>query len=104
MKMSNLVASAAISAALGLSSSLLAGEHVKGLHTSEPVNLKDLPAAVQKTINEKAAGGQIVKLTREDDSDGRWNYEVMVKSEGKEMAFEVAPNGDFVRKHDVAQR
>jgi hypothetical protein len=43
-------------------------------------------------------------LTREDDSDGRWNYEVMVKSEGKEMAFEVAPNGDFVRKHDVAQR
>ena len=77
---------------------------MKGLHTSEPVNLKDLPAALQKTINEKAAGGQIVKLTREDDSDGRWNYEVMVKSEGKEMAFEVAPNGDFVRKHDVAQR
>jgi hypothetical protein len=68
------------------------------------VNLKDLPAAVQKTINEKAAGGTIVRLTREDDSDGRWNYEVVVKSEGKEMGFEVRPNGDFARSHDMAQR
>jgi hypothetical protein len=104
MKMSNLVVTTAICAVLGLSSSLLAGEHVKGLHASEPVNLKDLPAAVQKTINEKAAGGKIVRLTREDDSDGRWNYEVVVKSEGKEMGFEVRPNGDFVRTHDLAQR
>ena len=59
------------------------------------------PAAVQKTITEKAAGGKIARLAREDDSDGRWNYEVVVKSEGKEWGFEVAPNGDFVRKHDV---
>lgn len=99
MKMSNLVVTTAICAVLGLSSSLLAGEHM-----GESVNLKDLPSAVQKTINEKAAGGKIVRLTREDDKDGRWNYEVVVKSEGKEMAFEVAPNGDFVRNHDMAQR
>ena len=99
MKLRNLGVTVAASTSLGLSSALLAGEPM-----SEPVNMKELPAAVQKTITEKAAGGKIARLAREDDSDGRWNYEVMVKSEGKEMAFEVAPNGDFVRKHDVAQR
>ena len=89
----------AVSTVLGLSSTLLAGERM-----SEPVTMKELPAAVQKTITEKAAGAKIVHLTREDDSDGRWNYEVVVKSEGKELGFEVAPNGDFVRQHDMAQR
>jgi hypothetical protein len=51
MKMSNLVVTAAISAALGLSSSRLAGEHVKGLHTSEPVNLKDLKAQAARSLD-----------------------------------------------------
>ena len=97
MKLRNLGATVAVSTGLGLSSALLAGEPM-----SEPVNMKELPAAVQKTITEKAAGGKIARLAREDDSDGRWNYEVVVKStEGKEWGFEVAPNGDFVRKHDV---
>ena len=99
MKMKNLVVTAAVGAALGLSSALLAGEHM-----SEPVTMKSLPSAVQKTIMDKATGGKIVRVMREDDQDGRWNYEVVVKSEGKDWGFEVAPNGDFVRKHDVAQR
>ncbi len=99
MKMSNLIVITAVSAVLGLSSSLLAGEHLR-----EPVKLKELPAAVQKTITEKAAGGKILWVAREDDADGRWNYETVVKSEGKEWGFEVAPNGDFVRRHDMAQR
>lgn len=62
--------------------------------------MKSLPAEVQKTINEKAAGGQIVKVQREDDKDGKWNYEVIVKSDGKEWGFEVDPKGNFVKKHD----
>ena len=99
MKMSTLVVATAVSAVLGLSSPLLARETL-----NEPVNLKELPAAVQKTITDKAAGGKIVRVLREDDTDGRWNYEVVVKSEGKEWGFEVAPNGDFVRRHDIAQR
>jgi hypothetical protein len=95
MKLRNLGTTMAVSTALGLSSALLAAEPM-----SEPVNMKELPAAVQKTITEKAAGGKIARLAREDDSS-RWNYEVVVKSEGKEWGFEVAPNGEFVRKHDV---
>jgi len=70
-----------------------------GKHPSEKVDLKSLPASVQDTIKEKAAGGQIVKVLREDDPDGKWNYEVFVKANGKESGFEVDPNGAFVKNH-----
>ena len=65
-----------------------------GKHPGEKVDLKALPASVQQTINQKAAGGQIVKVLREDDPDGKWNYEVFVKANGKESLFEVDPNGN----------
>ena len=70
-----------------------------GKHPGEKVDLKSLPAPVQATINEKAAGGEIVKVYREDDPDGKWNYEVFVKANGKESGFEIDPNGKFVRSH-----
>lgn len=84
-----------VSAGLAFGLAVQAGEH-KG----ETVELKSLPAEVQKTINEKAAGGEIVKVQREDDKDGKWNYEVIVKTNGKEWGFEVDPKGNFVKKHD----
>jgi hypothetical protein len=71
-----------------------------GKHPGEKVDLKSLPASVQQTINEKAAGGSIVKILREDDPDGKWNYEVFVKASGKESGFEVDPNGKFVKHHE----
>jgi len=71
-----------------------------GKHPGEKVELKSLPASVQATIKEKAAGGSIVKVLREDDPDGKWNYEVFVKANGKESGFEVDPNGQFVKQHE----
>ena len=71
-----------------------------GKHPGEKVDLKSLPASVQETINQKAAGGSIVKVLREDDPDGKWNYEVFVKASGKESLFEVDPNGNFVKQHE----
>ena len=71
-----------------------------GKHPGEKVDLKSLPASVQKTVNEKAAGGQVVKVFREDDPDGKWNYEVSVKANGKDSLFEVDPNGNFVKQHE----
>jgi hypothetical protein len=71
-----------------------------GKHPGEKVDLKSLPASVQETINQKAAGGSIVKILREDDPDGMWNYEVFVKASGKESLFEVDPNGNFVKHHE----
>lgn len=67
MKTRNVLVAAVVSAALTLGVAAQAGEH-----KSETVELKSLPAEVQKTINEKAAGGQIVKVQRKDDKDGKW--------------------------------
>jgi hypothetical protein len=69
----------------------------------EMVQVKSLPAAVQQTINQKAAGGEIVRVKREDDTNGRWNYEVVVRSQGKEWGFEVDPNGKLIRTHGEKQ-
>ena len=95
MKTKNLIVGAIVSAGLALGLPAYAAEN-----KAETVDQKSLPAAVQKTIEEKAAGGEVVRVQREDDKNGKWNYEVVVKSNGKEWGFEVDPKGKFVRKHD----
>jgi uncharacterized membrane protein YkoI len=80
----------------GLASS--AAAEVKG-QPGEMVQVKSLPASVQQTINQKAAGGEVVRVKREDDTNGKWNYEVVVKSQGKEWGFEVDPNGKLLKTH-----
>ena len=47
--------------------------------------------SVQQTINQQASGGEIVEVKREDDPDGRRNYEVVVRTSWKEWGFEVDP-------------
>jgi hypothetical protein len=91
---------AVLAIAIGVGFTLSAAAEKPGKHPGEKVDLKSLPEAVQKTINEKAAGGQIVKVVREDDPDGKWNYEAFVKASGKESLFEVDPNGNFVKQHE----
>jgi uncharacterized membrane protein YkoI len=66
---------------------------------SELVEMNSLPEAVQKTIKDKATGGEIVGVKGEDDKNGKWNYEATIKKEGKEWCVEVAPDGKFVKKH-----
>jgi uncharacterized membrane protein YkoI len=94
MKTTKAVLAMAIGVGLTLGASAQPGKN-----PSEKVDLKSLPASVQSTIKEKAAGGQILKAMREDDPDGKWNYEVFVKANGKESGFEVDPNGTFVKNH-----
>ena len=87
--------------ALAISVGLTLGAAAQpGKHPGEKVDVKSLPEAVQNTIKEKAAGGQVVKVMREDDPDGKWNYEVHVKASGKDSKFEVDPNGSFVKQHE----
>jgi uncharacterized membrane protein YkoI len=95
MKTMRLLLAAVVSASLAFGMAAQAGEH-KG----ETVDMKTLPEAVQKTITEKASGGEIVKVKREDDTNGKWNYEVVVKTGEKEWGFEVDPNGKYLKKHD----
>jgi uncharacterized membrane protein YkoI len=94
MKATRVLLTAVISAGLAFGVSTQAKEQM-----GEKVELKSLPAAVQQTIKEQAAGGEIVRVKREDDANGKWNYEVVVKTSGKEWGFEVDPNGKFVKKH-----
>ena len=70
----------------------------------EVVELKSLPASVQQTIKQKAAGGEVVQVKREDDANGKWNYEVVVRTNGKESGFEVDPNGKLLRQHAEVKR
>ena len=85
--------------AIGLGLSLgVAAE--PGKHPGEKVDLKSLPAEVQQAIKEKAASGQVVKVIREDDPDGKWNYEVFVTTNGKKSGFEVDPNGKVLKDHE----
>ena len=90
---------AILAIAIGVAFTLSAAAE-PGKHPGEKVDLKSLPAPVQETINQKAAGGQVVKVLREDDPDGKWNYEVVVKANGKDSMFEVDPNGNFVKQHE----
>ena len=95
MKMTKAVLAVAIGVGFTLGAAAQPGKH-----PGEKVDLKSLAASVQETINQKAAGGSIVKVLREDDPDGRWNYEVFVKASGKDSGFEVDPNGKFVKQHE----
>src|SRR5437899_9144423 len=93
MKTTNLLVAAVVSAGLAFGGAAQATEEKE-----TAVEMKDLPAAVQKTIKEKAAGGDIVKVEKENDK-GKWNYEVVVKKNGKEWGFEVDQNGKYLKKH-----
>lgn len=94
MKSKKLLIAAAFAAVSAFNFSAQAGER-----PGEVVDQSTLPAAVRKTITEKAGDAKIVQVRREDDADGRWNYEVEVKAKGKEWGFEVAPNGKLTNKH-----
>ena len=86
--------------AIGIGFGLTLGASAQpGKHPGEKVDLKSLPSSVQQTISQKAAGGNIVKVLREDDPDGKWNYEVFVNANGKQSGFEVDPNGKFLKHH-----
>jgi uncharacterized membrane protein YkoI len=95
MKMTKAVLAIAISVGFSLGATAQPGKN-----PGEKVDVKSLPAPVQSTVKEKAAGGQVVKVVREDDPDGKWNYEVFVKANGKDSQFEVDPNGNFVKQHE----
>ncbi len=61
----------------------------------DDVELKDLPQAVQKTINDQAAGGKIREIERETE-DGTTFYEVDITKDGKRMEFKVSDTGKLL--------
>ena len=61
----------------------------------EAINMSDLPAAVQKTFNDEAAGGKIVRVEKEES-----NYEAVIEKDGKQTGVEVSADGKVVSRHD----
>jgi len=59
------------------------------------LQLKDLPAAVQKTVQETLNGGQIRNITREKE-DGVTQYEVETMRNGKHRDFNVDAKGKLL--------
>src|SRR5512138_618809 len=65
------------------------------------VELKDLPAAVQKTVREQSQNktlGDIRKLT----VMGKTLYKAEIMSEGKSQTIDVNENGKVTGRHDKA--
>lgn len=91
MKTTNLLVTAIVAAGLAF------GVTAQATEEREPVKLTSLPAAVQKTIKETAAGGEIVSIEKEN-VEGKWVYQVTVKTKGKEWGFEVDEHGKFLGK------
>ena len=77
--------------------SLLARLRKSGSNPGKMVDMKSLLASVQETINSKAAGREVVRIKREYDANGKWNYKVVVRTNGKEWRFEVDPNRKFLK-------
>lgn len=89
----------AIVVSAGLACSVLGKEAEK----ETAIDMNSLPAAVQKTIKEKAKGGEIIRVEKENEG-GKLNYEVVVRKEGKEWGFEVGQDGKYLgHKHDEAK-
>src|SRR5438105_7503626 len=86
-----------LAAAIGVGLAFIAAAQLRE-QPGEKIELKSLPASVQQTINQKAAGGEIVQVKREDDVNGKWNYEVVVRTNGKEWASASDRTGNFRKK------
>ena len=63
-----------------------------------PVEMKDLPAAAQNTIKEKAGNDQILRIQKETRK-GKECYDAIVNKNGKEAAIRVDANGKFLGTH-----
>jgi uncharacterized membrane protein YkoI len=74
---------------------LTIGPRGRVLSEEEEVTLKDVPAAVQKTINSNLTGARISSITKV--TEGREiTFEVEATKNGKDLNFAVAGNGEFL--------
>ena len=93
MKKTHLISAGIISGALTF------GVVTQAAHEETRVEMKDLPAAVQTTIKEKAGNDQILRIEKETRK-GKECYEAIVSKDGKETAIQVDTNGKYLGTHD----
>src|SRR6266481_3534330 len=64
----------------------------------EAISMSDVPAAVQKTFNDEAAGGKIVRVEKEEN-----NFEAVIEKDGKQTGVEVSADGKVVSRHNESK-
>jgi len=62
------------------------------------ISISDVPAAVQKTFNDEAAGGKIVRVEKEEN-----NFEAVIEKDGKQTGVEVSADGKVVSRHNESK-
>lgn len=67
-------------------------------HEEQLINSSDIPAAVQKTADNEAKGGKIVRWEKEGG-----DYEAVISKGGKEWGVKIDGNGKVVSKHDESR-
>jgi len=90
--MKTIITTISVAVILGLASPVLFSAEEENETT---MKMSDVPAAVQKTFKEEAAGGRIVRIEKEED-----NYEVVINKNGKQTGVEVSSDGKVVSRHD----
>ena len=93
VKTQNLIAAGIISASLTL------GVAAQAYHEETQVEMKDLPAAVQTTIKDKAGNDQILRIEKETRK-GKECYDAIVNKDGKETAIRVDAAGKYLGTHE----
>lgn len=99
MKLTHLLKSTTIALALatGLGASALAEQHKDKDQGDQKVEMKDLPAAVQKTIQDHLAGGAVTGIDKESEN-GQTRYSADVKQpDGKKSEIKVAEDGKLIK-------
>ncbi|MEW6302886.1 MAG: hypothetical protein AB1705_05410 [Verrucomicrobiota bacterium] len=65
------------------------------------IRLEDCPAAVQKTIKDKAAGGKIIEVERETERGGKVVYEAEIRlADGRKVDLEIAEDGTLIEEEE----
>jgi hypothetical protein len=90
--MKKLVTTLSMAVVLGLACPVLSSAEEENETT---MKMSDVPAAVQKTFKEEAAGASIVRIEKEEN-----NYEVVIEKNGKQTGVEVNADGKVVSRHN----
>jgi uncharacterized membrane protein YkoI len=91
----------AATVALALALPAVAGEK-EGKKKEQKINLSDCPAAVQQTIKDNAAGGEILEVEQATQKDGSVVYEAEVKkTDGKKIEVKVSADGKLLKVEDA---
>lgn len=70
----------------------------------EDVELSSIPAAAQKALNDKAAGGKISGCEKATDKDGKVTYEADIEKDGKKAEVAVDAAGKVATTEDAEEK